>query len=88
MPEATKCFELKNTVMNERVKAAEMLARSVDQAVLSSSPIRLPALSQGQDLAVRVSAPATGRDLPVILFFHGNGSSADGYGPLVQGWAA
>ncbi|WP_426491347.1 alpha/beta hydrolase family protein [Hymenobacter sp. 102] len=26
--------------------------------------------------------------MPVILFSHGNGSSADAYGPLVHGWAA
>lgn len=44
-------------------------------------------------LAVRVSAPTAGRDLPVIVLSHGRGpsnfvSSSYGYGPLVNFWAA
>ena len=35
-----------------------------------------------------MSAPATGRDLPVVVFSHGNGSSLEGYGPLTDFWAA
>jgi dienelactone hydrolase len=56
--------------------------------VLSVSPVMLPAPDRGADLVVRISAPVTGRDLPVILFSHGNGCSADSYAPLVQFWAA
>jgi dienelactone hydrolase len=56
--------------------------------VVSVSPVAVEAPGRGQDLHVRVSAPVSGRDLPVILFSHGNGSSAQGYGPLVQFWAA
>jgi len=37
---------------------------------------------------VRVSAPVTGHDLPIILFSHGFGSSLEGYGPLADFWAA
>jgi predicted dienelactone hydrolase len=35
-----------------------------------------------------VSAPTTGRELPIILFSHGYGSSFRAYGPLVDFWAA
>ncbi|MCE0763310.1 chlorophyllase [Pseudonocardia kujensis] len=49
----------------------------------------LPATAQrGADLQVRVSAPALGDRLPIVLFSHGYGSSMDGYGPLVDYWAA
>jgi predicted dienelactone hydrolase len=57
-------------------------------AVVSVSPVVLPAPGRGEDLRLRVSAPATGRDLPVILFSHGFGSSFRAYGPLVDFWAA
>jgi predicted dienelactone hydrolase len=45
------------------------------------------------DLQVRVSAPVTGNDLPVILLSHGQGlsnhlSSLNGYAPLANYWAA
>jgi len=40
------------------------------------------------DLEVRVTARAGGGTLPVIVFSHGNGWSLDGYGPLVDRWAA
>jgi dienelactone hydrolase len=36
---------------------------------------------------VRVSAPASGHDLPVVLFAHGFGSSPHAYGPLTGFWA-
>jgi predicted dienelactone hydrolase len=39
-------------------------------------------------LHVRVSAPVTGRDLPIVLFAHGFGSDLDGYAPLTDYWAA
>lgn len=56
--------------------------------VVSVKPIVLPAPGRGEDLRVRVSAPATGYDLPIIVFSHGFGSSLDGYGPLTDFWAA
>jgi predicted dienelactone hydrolase len=45
------------------------------------------------DLEVRVSAPVTGSDLPLILLSHGQGfsnhlSSLNGYAPLANFWAA
>lgn len=56
--------------------------------VLSAGPVTLPAPERGDDLQVRISAPATGADLPVIVFSHGFGESMNGYAPLVDHWAA
>jgi predicted dienelactone hydrolase len=51
-------------------------------------PVVLPAPGRGEDLQVRVSAPATGGGLPVLVFSHGYGWSMDGYAPLTDFWAA
>jgi dienelactone hydrolase len=56
--------------------------------VLSAKPVILPVPGRGEDLQVRVSAPATGTGLPVIVFSHGFGMSMDGYAPLADHWAA
>jgi dienelactone hydrolase len=56
--------------------------------VISVSPISLTAPERGTDLQVRVSAPVTGSQLPLILLAHGFGSSLDGYAPLAHFWAA
>ncbi|MFD9961256.1 alpha/beta hydrolase family protein [Amycolatopsis sp. NPDC058986] len=60
----------------------------VSAPVVSVKPMVLPAPGRGDDLRVRVSAPATGDALPIIVFSHGFGSSLDGYGPLADFWAA
>jgi predicted dienelactone hydrolase len=61
--------------------------------VLSYSPVVLPVPGRPVDLELRVSAPAVGTGLPVILLSHGHGgsnnlSSLNGYGPLANAWAA
>ncbi|MEU9919279.1 alpha/beta fold hydrolase [Streptomyces sp. NPDC051001] len=61
--------------------------------VLSFSPVILSVPGRPVDLQVRVSAPATGTNLPVILLSHGHGpsnnlSSLNGYAPLANLWAA
>lgn len=61
--------------------------------VLSVAPVVLPAPGRAVDLEVRVSAPVSGDDLPVILLSHGQGysnhlSSLNGYAPLAHYWAA
>lgn len=61
---------------------------SVSAPVISVKPVVLSAPGRGEDLQVRVSAPAVGSELPIIVFSHGFGWSLDGYGPLVDYWAA
>ena len=56
--------------------------------VVSVHPITLPAPDRGDDLQVRVSAPMTGLELPVIVFSHGFGQSATNYDPLTRFWAS
>ncbi|PRY30911.1 alpha/beta hydrolase family protein [Umezawaea tangerina] len=57
------------------------------------NPVTLPAPDRALPLALRVTAPVTGSDLPVVLLSHGGGESTylpskDGYGPLVDFYAA
>jgi predicted dienelactone hydrolase len=61
---------------------------STSTPVISVKPIVLSAPGRGEDLQVRVSAPTMGSQLPIIIFSHGFGWSLDGYGPLVDYWAA
>lgn len=57
------------------------------------SPVVLPVPNRIVDLHIKVSTPATGSTLPIILLSHGHGpsnflSSLHGYGPVVNFWAA
>ncbi len=66
---------------------------AVPTPVISVSPVVLAAPDRAVDLQLRISAPRTGHDLPIILLSHGQGgsnylSSLNGYGPLVHFWAA
>ncbi len=63
-------------------------ARGAAAPVVSVAPVVLPAPRRGDDLHVRVSAPVTGIDLPVVVLSHGLGWSSDGYAPLVDVWAS
>ncbi|MFC8128539.1 alpha/beta hydrolase family protein [Streptomyces sp. NPDC057302] len=56
--------------------------------IVAVKPLVLHTPQRGEDLQVRVSAPVTGSDLPVVLFAHGFGSDLDGYAPLVDHWAS
>lgn len=61
--------------------------------ILSVSPVILEIPGRPVDLQLRVTAPVTGTNLPVILLSHGHGSSnnlssLNGYAPLAQAWAA
>ena len=55
---------------------------------VSVRPIVLPVPRRDEGLQVRVSAPVTGEDLPIVLFSHGFGSHLDGYAPLADHWSA
>lgn len=68
-------------------------ASSASAQVFSIHPIALPAPGRPVDLQVRVSAPVTGSELPILLLSHGHGpsnfvSSLHGYAPLANYFAA
>lgn len=56
--------------------------------VVSVAPVELSAPGRPAPLQIRVSAPATGTNLPVVVFSHGNGWNLDGYAPLTAFWAS
>ena len=79
--------------MSESGMAITNVAISTPTPVVSVSPVVLSAPGRAVDLQLRVSAPVTGRELPIILLSHGHGnsnhlSSLNGYGPLANFWAA
>lgn len=60
---------------------------------VSINPVTLAAPARGLPLEMRITAPMTGNNLPIILLSHGHGPSLyipskDGYGPLVDFYAA
>lgn len=55
---------------------------------MSVKPVVLSAPVRGEDLQVRVSAPTSGTELPVVVFAHGFGLAMDSYDPLVDQWTA
>lgn len=70
-----------------------MSTSSAPMPVLSISPLVLPTPGRAVDLQVRVSAPMTGSELPILLLSHGQGrsnhlSSLNGYAPLAHYFAA
>ncbi len=74
--------------MNETHMAMTDVTMSTPTPVVSVKPVMLSAPGRGEDLHVRVSAPAVGRELPLLVFSHGFGLSLDSYGPLVDFWTA
>ncbi|WP_406115112.1 alpha/beta hydrolase family protein [Kitasatospora purpeofusca] len=65
-----------------------MSVHPLDRRIVAVKPIAVPAPGRSVELQVKVTAPVSGRDLPVIVFSHGNAWSLDGYEPLVDRWAA
>jgi pimeloyl-ACP methyl ester carboxylesterase len=65
-----------------------MSSSHLDQQIVAVKPIAVSAPSRSVGLQVKVTAPLTGQNLPVIVFSHGNAWSLDGYEPLVDRWAA
>ncbi|WP_326813552.1 MULTISPECIES: alpha/beta hydrolase family protein [unclassified Streptomyces] len=74
--------------MSDSKTATEQKIAGAPTTVISAKPVVLSAPDRGEDLQVRVSAPATGDNLPVIVFSHGFGWSMNGYAPLADFWAA
>ena len=79
--------------MSKPINKAENISVSAPNPVVSFSPVVLSVPGRQVDLQIKVSVPATGSDLPIILLSHGHGqanflSSLRGYGPLVDFYAA
>jgi dienelactone hydrolase len=79
--------------MSKPISNADNIPVSVSTPVVSVSPVVLSAPGRAVDLQVRVSAPVTGSELPIILLSHGHGSSnylssLIGCAPLADFWAA
>ena len=65
-----------------------MPINTLNRQLIAVKPVVVPTVDRGIDLQVKVTAPADGNNLPVIVFSHGNAWSMDGYEPLVDRWAA
>jgi predicted dienelactone hydrolase len=82
---------VKTRRMNRLISLAQHLPTPEAAPTVAYTPIRL-SLPNRSALELRLTAPISGRDLPVVLFSHGFGPSRyipskDGYAPLVQFWA-
>ena len=77
--------------MNRLIDLARHLPTPDPELTIAYTPIRLP-LADRPPLELRLTAPASGSNLPVVLLSHGFGPSnhipsKDGYAPLAQFWA-
>src|ERR1700679_3805973 len=91
--EVSKATSVQNAKDHALIGEAAKLPSSAPPPVISISPLGLSVPGRIVDLQLRVSAPTTGHDLPIILLSHGHGrsnnlSSLNGYGPLANFWAA
>ncbi|WP_424930258.1 alpha/beta hydrolase family protein [Amaricoccus tamworthensis] len=77
--------------MNRLITVARDLPTPEPEMTVAYTPVRLP-MPGRQPLEVRLTAPATGKGLPIVILSHGFGPSnyipsKDGYAPLAQFWA-
>lgn len=73
--------------------ASKLRIMATPSPVRIYSPVTLPSPKRPVDLQLRVTSPATGTNLPIILISHGHGpsnwlSSLHGYSPLAEYYAA
>ena len=78
--------------MNNLITVAAHISVPHARQTIAIDPVILDMPARGLPLEMRITAPATGHDLPIILLSHGGGpslyiSSKDGYGPLVNFYA-
>ena len=78
--------------MNNLINEARHIPINEATPTVSVSPVTLSAPDRGLPLELRVTAPAIGRDLPILLLSHGHGPSLylpskDGYSPIVNFYA-
>jgi len=79
--------------MNKLIQKAQHLPVNEATSVISVAPVIVPSPGRVVALEVRISAPITGENLPIIILSHGHGPSLyipslNGYGPLANFWAA
>jgi len=77
--------------MNNLIKLAKHIPTAEAALTVAYTPIRLP-MPARQPLELRLTAPAIGDELPILLLSHGFGPSnyipsKDGYALLAQFWA-
>ena len=77
--------------MNRLITLSRALPTPEPEITVAYTPIRLP-MAGRQPLELRLTAPATGGELPIVILSHGFGPSnyipsKDGYAPLAQFWA-
>jgi dienelactone hydrolase len=77
-----------STLRRKNLTMASQSAHGPVRRIVAVKPIDVPAPGRDIGLRVKVTAPSSGDDLPVIVFSHGNAWSMDGYEPLVDRWAA
>ncbi|NWB24305.1 chlorophyllase [Pseudomonas sp. D4002] len=78
--------------MNNLISIARFIPKADATPAMSFSCATLTAPNRGLPLQLRVTAPAVGTALPIIIFSHGHGPSLyipskDGYAPLVNFYA-
>jgi predicted dienelactone hydrolase len=79
--------------MNNLINDARHIPVSDPTPTIAINPVTMPAPGRGFPLDLRITAPATGNVLPIILLSHGHGPSLylpskDGYAPLANFYAA
>lgn len=77
--------------MNRLIAFSRALPTPEPEITVAYTPIRLP-MPGRQPLELRLTAPAVGSNLPIVILSHGFGPSnyipsKDGYAPLAQFWA-
>lgn len=77
--------------MNRLINLSRVLPTPAPVLTVAYTPIRLE-MPGRQPLELRLTAPATGDALPIVILSHGFGPSSyipskDGYAPLAQFWA-
>jgi predicted dienelactone hydrolase len=77
--------------MNRLITLSRALPTPEPEITVAYTPIQLP-MPGRQPLELRLTAPAAGEDLPIVILSHGFGPSnyipsKDGYAPIAQFWA-
>ena len=67
---------------------SEKSAAEAEGMLITFNGVRLESSERPQPLVLRITAPAAGNRLPIILFSHGHRYSKDDYLPLTEYWAA